>query len=120
MSSSIKTIGEALFYLNMNQSSDDFSQKNQGAESYVRMYYQALNEEESDDAINHPQHYTAGGIETIDFIEAKLSRDNFIGYLWGNVIKYISRWEIKGKPVEDLKKAVWYTNKLIEFLEKTE
>lgn len=59
------------------------------------------------DMVNHPPHYTAGGIETIDFIEAKK-----LGYLLGNVIKYVSRAAHKG-GVEDLKKAQWYLNRAI-------
>ncbi|MFN9911697.1 MAG: DUF3310 domain-containing protein, partial [Pirellulaceae bacterium] len=39
------------------------------------------------DLVNHPPHYKAGGIETIDFIEAKLTREEFIGYLKGNALK---------------------------------
>ena len=53
------------------------------------------------DAVNHPKHYLTGGIETIDFIEAKN-----LGFHLGNVIKYVTRWDQKGK-VEDLKKARW-------------
>ena len=55
------------------------------------------------DRVNSPPHYTAGGIETIDFIEAK-----DLNYRLGNVIKYVSRAEKKENPLEDLKKAKWY------------
>lgn len=55
------------------------------------------------DVVNHPQHYTTGGIETIDFIEAKK-----LGFNLGNVVKYIARSDHKGKRLEDLKKAMWY------------
>jgi len=61
------------------------------------------------DAINHPAHYTAGGIETIDFIEAK-----GLGYHLGNVVKYITRADHKGDRLENLKKAQWYLNREIE------
>ena len=54
------------------------------------------------DAIN-PDHYKVGGIQTIDYIEAK-----GLGYNLGNVIKYVSRAGYKGVEVEDLKKAAWY------------
>lgn len=64
------------------------------------------------DNIN-PSHYTQGGIETIDYLEAKLSDDEFNGFLKGNVLKYVSR-EAQKNGVEDLKKAKWYLNKLIE------
>ena len=67
------------------------------------------------DNVNHPLHYTQGGIETIDYIEAKMTKEQFKGYLKGNVIKYISRFEYKN-TVEDLQKAKWYINKLIEVI----
>ena len=60
------------------------------------------------DLVNHPKHYKAGGIETIDFIEAKQ-----LGYHLGNVVKYISRARDKG-GMEDLLKAQWYLNRAIE------
>ena len=60
------------------------------------------------DLVNHPPHYKAGGIETIDFIEAKR-----LGYHLGNVVKYISRAQHKG-GMEDLLKAQWYLNRAIE------
>ena len=44
------------------------------------------------DKINHPKHYKIGGIETIDFIEAKLTHEQYEGYMVGNIIKYISRY----------------------------
>lgn len=59
------------------------------------------------DMINSPPHYTDGGIETIDFIEAKLTPEQFEGYLLGNVMKYISRLGKKGEKSEDAKKAAW-------------
>lgn len=70
------------------------------------------------DAVNQPAHYKVGGIETIDFMQAKLSKQQFEGYLAGNVIKYISRYQHKN-GVEDLKKARWYLDRLIEEGEQT-
>ena len=69
--------------------------------------------EESDKNINHPDHYTVGGIEVYDFIESwKLD------FAIGNVVKYLARSPYKGKKLEDLKKARWYLNKAIEREEK--
>lgn len=65
------------------------------------------------DAVNHPAHYKTGGIETIDFIEAK-----DLGYHLGNVVKYVTRADHKGNKLEDLKKAQWYLNRAISNLEK--
>lgn len=60
------------------------------------------------DVIHHPDHYTDGGIETIDFIRAKLSSEAFEGYCIGNVLKYLSRYGKKSSRVEDLEKAEVY------------
>lgn len=68
------------------------------------------------DKIN-PDHYKTGGIETIDFIKAKLTDEQFKGYLAGNVIKYLSRFEHKAGE-EDLQKAGWYLNRLLMSQEK--
>jgi hypothetical protein len=64
------------------------------------------------DPIN-PTHYQIGGIETIDYIEAKLTPEEFKGYCKGNSIKYISRAGYKGKERDDYKKAAWYLDRLI-------
>lgn len=61
------------------------------------------------DLVNHPPHYKVGGIETIDFIEAKS-----LDYHLGNVVKYITRADHKGSKLDDLKKAQWYLNRAIE------
>jgi hypothetical protein len=55
------------------------------------------------DPVNQPAHYKYGGIETIDFIEAKE-----LGYNLGNVVKYITRADHKGNREQDLEKAIWY------------
>jgi Protein of unknwon function (DUF3310) len=60
------------------------------------------------DLVNSPPHYTTGGIETIDFIEAKQ-----LNYNLGNVVKYITRADHKGNRVEDLRKAKWYLEREI-------
>lgn len=61
------------------------------------------------DMVNRPPHYTEGGIEVIDYIEAKA-----LDYHLGNVIKYVSRAGKKGDTLEDLKKARWYLDRAIE------
>jgi hypothetical protein len=64
------------------------------------------------DQVNSPAHYTDGGIQTIDFIEAK-----GLNFHLGNVVKYISRAGKKGDNLEDLLKAQWYLNREIERLQ---
>ena len=68
------------------------------------------------DVINHPQHYTLGKIEVIDFIE-----DKGLNFNLGNVVKYVARAghkkssgkSMEAKALEDLKKAQWYLNREI-------
>lgn len=61
-----------------------------------------------DDKVNHPDHYTQGKIECIDYIV-----DKGLGFFEGNIVKYITRWKHKD-GLDDLKKAQWYLNKFIE------
>lgn len=78
-------------------------------------------EEKEPDMVNHPKHYTKGGIETLDFILAKvegLSPQEAV--LVGHIIRYVSRYNDKFKPLEDLKKAKFYLDKLIEVREELE
>ncbi|HDT8811598.1 TPA: DUF3310 domain-containing protein [Listeria monocytogenes] len=69
---------------------------------------------DTSDNINNPEHYTAGGIETLDYIKAKVS--DYPSYAVGNILKYVSRYEHKN-GIEDLKKAQFYLNDLIEWME---
>lgn len=66
------------------------------------------------DTINKPAHYNQGGIETIDIIKNNVA--DFASYLEGNIVKYISRYRYKN-GAEDLRKAAWYLNRLIEEVE---
>ena len=65
------------------------------------------------DMVNHPPHYNDGGVECIDAIQAAMTKEAFQGYLKGNVLKYMWRYEAKG-GVQDLDKADWYLTKLRE------
>lgn len=69
---------------------------------------------ENTDNVNNPSHYTAGGIETLDYIKAKVK--DYPSYVAGNILKYVSRYEHKN-GIEDLKKAQFYLNDLIEWME---
>lgn len=71
------------------------------------------NEQPPKDNVNSPSHYKTGKIECIVAMEAMLSPEEFIGYLRGNIFKYTYRYKDKN-GLEDLKKAQWYLNKLIE------
>ena len=67
------------------------------------------------DNVNHPEHYMQGGIETIEIIKC-ITGKGFNDYCTGNIIKYISRYKYKN-GVQDLLKARWYLNRLIEEIE---
>lgn len=66
----------------------------------------------SKDEVNHPEHYTDGGIECIDAIEAALTEEEFRGYLKGNIIKYVWRERKKG-GMTSMRKAGWYTDRFL-------
>lgn len=74
------------------------------------------------DMVNHPPHYaeTDNGVECIDAIRAALGREQFIGFLRGQVIKYQWRLGKKADSVEDNRKAIWYATKLDEVLNELE
>lgn len=72
----------------------------------------------TNDNVNHPSHYTDGKVEVIDYIKDKLTADQFLGYCIGNTIKYISRFQKKGNPKEDLEKAKVYLGWAIEAQEE--
>ena len=61
------------------------------------------------DLVNNPPHYKTGGIETIDYIEAKE-----LNFHLGNAVKYISRANHKGTPIEDIRKAIWYLERELD------
>jgi len=66
--------------------------------------------------VNRPEHYNNGSMECIDAIQGMLTHDEYIGYLRGNALKYNWRCRYKGKPVEDLRKARWYEERLIRYM----
>lgn len=77
-------------------------------------------ESKAEDMVNHPSHYTHGGVECIDAITSALSsyEDSVDSWLVGQVIKYLWRAPLKGKYEEDIKKAQFYLNRLVEKINK--
>ena len=55
-----------------------------------------------------------GGIEAIDIIQSRLTKEEYIGYLKGTKLKYDLRYPFKDHPEQDLEKSDWYKNKLLE------
>ena len=68
---------------------------------------------DKNDPVNHPSHYTQGGIEALDAIASALSASEFVGYLKGQIFKYMWRAPHKNKALEDYKKARFYLDMLI-------
>ena len=77
-------------------------------------YVQEAEKELEEDMVGSPRHYNTGNIECIEAIEESMSSVAFKGYLKGNCMKYLWRYEYKGKQVEDLQKAQWYLAKLTQ------
>jgi hypothetical protein len=86
---------------------DKYHVKLKNVAPYVPMQID-MDEPESD-PVNHPAHYKVGGIETIDFIEAKR-----LNYNMGNAVKYITRADHKGSRKQDLEKAIWYLKRELD------
>jgi hypothetical protein len=66
------------------------------------------------DMVNHPPHYANRTYEVIDIMKDTQTRERHMGYLEGSVIKYVMRWDKKESALDDLEKAQWYLNKLIQ------
>lgn len=69
------------------------------------------------DEVEKPEHYNTGKVECIEAIEESMSLEEFKGYLKGNCMKYLWRYNYKGKAKQDLEKARWYLDKLISKVE---
>jgi len=82
--------------------------ENKAWSNYIEKHREVFN-----DNVNHPSHYTEGGIECIEAIEAQLTPEEYKGYLKGNVAKYLWREKHKGGH-ESLRKAQWYLNRLVD------
>lgn len=76
---------------------------------------------EEEDKVNSPSHYKLEGldIESVDVIKSVLGKEKFIGWVWGNSLKYLLRQE-KKNGIEDVKKAMKNLEWLVEMLEKEE
>lgn len=84
--------------------------------SFEEFSEQYLNGTATQDIVNHPNHYNSYSREVIDTMQGSMTTEEFKGYLKGNVMKYINRYQFKN-GVEDLKKAQWYLNKLTKIVD---
>jgi hypothetical protein len=87
------------------------------SEEYAEDFKDNILAEHTPDNVNNPAHYGKGSIECIDYIEDFLTTEEYIGYLRGNIAKYLHRWRYKNKQ-EDLLKSEWYLGRLIKLQEK--
>ena len=72
----------------------------------------------SHDMVNHPAHYTQGGIECIDAIKAATTGLTGVeAVCTGNALKYLWRWKFKN-GVQDIEKSIWYLQRLIKEIEE--
>jgi hypothetical protein len=94
------------------QDLDDGGSTEEVALEYLNMVKTGLEGIARREAVNHPPHYNQGTIEVIDAIE-----DWGLDFNAGNVVKYVSRHQHKAEPLEDLKKARWYLDRIIEGFE---
>jgi hypothetical protein len=70
--------------------------------------------EDVDEMVERPPHYNYGSIECIEAIEESMTPEAFKGYLKGNALKYLWRYERKGHALQDLKKSQWYLDRLVD------
>ena len=92
---------------------DDCREKNANAGT-IKMKNKRVkvNDTKQSDPVNHPSHYNQGGIETLDIIKMSLTKDEYKGYLKGNVLKYRERAQFKGNAEQDYAKAKFYFEEL--------
>jgi len=91
-----------------------YSEAKQTLEEIMEAAEQKLTPAEPEyDTVTKPEHYNHGKFETIEVVE-----DWRLNYHCGNALKYISRHNHKGKPAEDIKKAIWYLQRYLQVLEE--
>lgn len=86
-------------------------------EAYERLLHHQEDMVRETDVVNHPSHYTQGGIECIDAMEAAYGKDRLASYCIINAFKYLWRSHEKNGR-EDVKKAKWYIDKHLELTEE--
>lgn len=70
------------------------------------------------DPVNNPEHYTFGGIETVDYLRAKLTKEEFVGWCRGNALKYLSRAGHKDEELQEYRKAAKYIEWIIDAMKE--
>ena len=83
-------------------------------EKMCEKYLDGVQPDMEPDMVNHPPHYTHGGVECIEALEAMLGAEGFNAYCRGTAVKYLWRTGHKWDAEEDLKKAIWYLERLVK------
>ena len=109
-------VDELLEKISARQDEEEEDVVNGIDEAMAKSHYWADSKKE--DVVNSPNHYNNGSIECIEGIQASMSAAAFAGYLKGNCMKYLWRYDYKGKQVQDLQKAGWYLHKLTSIVNK--
>jgi hypothetical protein len=91
---------------------ENLEQKAQQRVQETKDILEAIIKPAEPDTVNSPEHYNMLDIEAINLIEMSMTKEEFLGYLKGNVLKYIIRYKHKGNASEDLDKGKWYLDKL--------
>lgn len=107
------TFDEYMKRLNSNWVFDNTTAVSPVAAEDSGQFKDCWDEEEIDD-VNNPSHYNYGKVECIEAIEESMTAEAFKGYLKGNAIKYLWRYERKSNALQDLQKATWYLNRLTQ------
>lgn len=108
-----------------NHITDEYGHNRYMSDDYIKRYFSPTITEPSDetDNVNHPKHYNShpSGIECIEVTRHYcFSIGNAIKYLWRAGLKEDSSLSSREKEIEDLKKAIWYINDRIKFLNKND
>lgn len=108
-------------HCDINDYEDGKSRSERPHHDFLKLEYEGkpltiVDADDKFDIVDNPKHYTNKEIEPIDYMQDTLTPDGFEGYCIGNVLKYVSRYQNKN-GVQDLKKARWYLNRVIEYYE---
>ena len=80
--------------------------------------YPAADVNKENDMVDNPEHYTFGGIETVDYLKAKLTKEEFVGWCRGNALKYLSRAGHKDEELQEYRKAAKYIEWIIDAMKE--
>lgn len=92
----------------------------QAREQAIQAYRETMAQMSGGDSIIRPKHYHKGGIDVIGFARLKFNPEQLEGFFRINALKYLTRYDEKGQALDDLRKAQFYVNALVEMYEQHE